>query len=76
MTLPQKMTFPQNEKPGAMANKGEKLVRVGNYARIIGISRQAVYDRIKRGVVNSVKIDGVLFICIKENHTQNRPNDP
>ena len=42
----------------------KKLVTVRNYALKVGQTVQNVYNLIKKGVVKSIKIDGVNFIEI------------
>jgi len=39
-----------------------KLIKPSEYARVSGISRQAVYAKIKKGLLKSKKIDGQIFI--------------
>ena len=39
-----------------------KLIKPSEYAKQSGISRQAVYAKIKKGVLKSKKIDGQIFI--------------
>ena len=42
----------------------EKLMKPAEYAKELGISRQAVYAKIKRGVLISKNIDGKLYIVV------------
>ena len=39
-----------------------KLIKPSEYARQSGISRQAVYAKIKKGLLKSKKVDGQIFI--------------
>jgi len=39
-----------------------KLIKPSEYARVSGISRQAVYAKIKKGLLKSKKVDGQIFI--------------
>lgn len=39
-----------------------KLIRVSTYARRHNLSVQAVYNKIAKGEIYSIKIDGVIFI--------------
>ena len=39
-----------------------ELVKVSTYAKEKGISVQAVYKQIEKGQLDSVKIDGIVFI--------------
>ena len=42
----------------------QKLVTVANYATRVGKTRQAVYFQVKQGKVQSIAIDGVIFVKI------------
>lgn len=42
----------------------EKLVKPAEYAIELGISRQAVYAKIKRGILISKNVDGKLYIVV------------
>jgi len=42
----------------------EKLIKPAEYAKEMGISRQAVYAKIKRGILKSKNIEGKLYIII------------
>jgi len=42
----------------------EKLVKPVEYAQELGISRQAVYAKIKRGILNSKEVEGKLYIVV------------
>jgi hypothetical protein len=53
----------------------EKLLKPVEYAKELGISRQAVYAQVKRGVIPSKNIDGKLYIIVEEDH-QPPPNKP
>jgi hypothetical protein len=44
----------------------EKLIKPVEYAHRLGISRQAVYAKIKRGILQSRSVDGKLYIVIDE----------
>lgn len=43
-------------------NKDSELVKVSTYAKEKGISVQAVYKKIEKGRLESVKLDGVTFV--------------
>ena len=43
-------------------NKDSELVKVSTYAKEKGISVQAVYKQIEKGQLDSVKLDGVVFV--------------
>lgn len=45
----------------------EKLIKPVEYAHQMGISRQAVYAKIKRGILQSKSVDGKLYIVLDEN---------
>ena len=42
----------------------EKLMKPAEYAKELGISRQAVYAKIKRGILTAKNVDGKLYIVI------------
>lgn len=44
----------------------EKLIKPVEYAHQLGISRQAVYAKIKRGILRSKSVDGKLYIVMDE----------
>ena len=44
----------------------EELIKPADYARKMGISRQAVYARIKKGLLPSKNIDGKIYIVTNE----------
>lgn len=44
----------------------ERLIKPVEYAQQLGISRQAVYAKIKRGIFHSKSVDGKLYIAIEE----------
>ena len=44
----------------------ERLIKPVEYAQELGISRQAVYAKIKRGILQSKSVDGKLYIVIEE----------
>lgn len=44
----------------------EKLIKPVDYAHQLGISRQAVYAKIKRGILQSKSVDGKLYIVMDE----------
>ena len=44
----------------------EKLVKPAEYARNLGISRQAVYAKIKRGILTAKNVEGKLYIVLDE----------
>ena len=48
-----------------------KLVKPIEYATSQGISRQAVYAKIKKGTLESKTVDGKMYIVIDEVETQN-----
>ncbi|MBD3797858.1 MAG: DUF3972 domain-containing protein, partial [Campylobacterales bacterium] len=41
-----------------------KLVKPAQYAKEAGISRQAVYAKIKRGTLKSKEVDDQLFVVL------------
>jgi predicted DNA-binding protein YlxM (UPF0122 family) len=42
----------------------EKLMKPAEYAKELGISRQAVYAKIKRGILSSKNVEGKLYIVV------------
>jgi len=42
----------------------EKLMKPAEYAQELGISRQAVYAKIKRGILKSKNVEGKLYIVL------------
>ena len=42
----------------------EKLMKPAEYAKELGISRQAVYAKIKRGILTAKNVDGKLYIVV------------
>jgi hypothetical protein len=52
----------------------EKLMKPAEYAKELGISRQAVYAKIKRGILTAKNVDGKLYIMVdKESSTKKSP---
>lgn len=45
----------------------EKLVKVSTYARQQNVSVQTIYNKIEKGELKCVIIDGVKFIKIEDN---------
>ena len=48
----------------------EKLMKPAEYAKELGISRQAVYAKIKRGILTAKNVDGKLYIVV-DNEAEN-----
>jgi len=42
----------------------DKLMKPAEYAKELGISRQAVYAKIKRGILTAKSVDGKLYIVV------------
>jgi predicted site-specific integrase-resolvase len=53
----------------------EKLMKPAEYAKELGISRQAVYAKIKRGILTAKSVEGKLYIVV-DNTTQNDTPKP
>lgn len=53
----------------------EKLVKPAEYAQELGISRQAVYAKIKRGILVSKHVEGKLYIVVdsETSHKESKP---
>ena len=59
----------------------EKLMKPAEYAKELGISRQAVYAKIKRGILIAKNVDGKLYIVVdrqtsKEENTKDISRNP
>jgi predicted DNA-binding protein YlxM (UPF0122 family) len=53
----------------------EKLMKPAEYAKELGISRQAVYAKIKRGILTAKNVDGKLYIVIDNTtKTEKKPS--
>ena len=48
----------------------EKLMKPAEYAQELGISRQAVYAKIKRGILTAKSVEGKLYIVVDRDLTQ------
>jgi len=48
----------------------EKLMKPAEYAKELGISRQAVYAKIKKGILTSKNVEGKLYIVVDKQHTK------
>ncbi len=48
----------------------EKLMKPAEYAKELGISRQAVYAKIKRGILTAKNVEGKLYIVVDNNNVQ------
>ena len=49
-----------------MQINSEKLQTISNYAIVKGLSRMQVYRLIRDNQLNSLEIDGILFVLIDE----------
>ena len=47
----------------------EKLMKPAEYAKELGISRQAVYAKIKRGILTAKDVEGKLYIVVDNEST-------
>jgi len=63
----------------------EKLMKPAEYAQKLGISRQAVYAKIKRGILTAKNVEGKLYIVVDKETTtsskeksqkENTPSSP
>jgi predicted site-specific integrase-resolvase len=54
----------------------EKLMKPSEYAKELGISRQAVYAKIKRGILKSKDVDGKLYIVVEQTSTKAKNSTP
>ena len=48
----------------------EKLMKPAEYAQELGISRQAVYAKIKRGILTAKNVEGKLYIVVDKDPAQ------
>jgi hypothetical protein len=48
----------------------EKLMKPAEYAKELGISRQAVYAKIKRGILTAKSVEGKLYIVVDKDPVQ------
>jgi len=48
----------------------EKLMKPSEYAKELGISRQAIYAKIKKGILKSKTVDGKLYIVVNNTSTK------
>ncbi len=53
----------------------EKLMKPAEYAKELGISRQAVYAKIKRGILTAKSVEGKLYIVV-DNTTATETSKP
>jgi small-conductance mechanosensitive channel len=51
----------------------EKLMKPAEYAKELGISRQAVYAKIKRGILTAKSVEGKLYIVVDNNSGKEHP---
>jgi len=54
----------------------EKLIKPSEYAKETGISRQAVYAKIKRGILKSKNVEGKLYIVMDSATISNATQKP
>ena len=52
----------------------EKLMKPAEYAQELGISRQAVYAKIKRGILTAKNVEGKLYIVVDKTVTKEATN--
>jgi len=52
----------------------DKLMKPAEYAKELGISRQAVYAKIKRGILKAKNVDGKLYIVVDKTEND-KPNE-
>lgn len=53
----------------------EKLLKPSEYAKRLGISRQAVYAKIKKGLLPTKQVDGKLYVVSKEVNDKTKRSD-
>jgi len=52
----------------------EKLMKPAEYAQELGISRQAVYAKIKRGILQAKNVEGKLYIVVDKTSQTTKPS--
>ena len=50
----------------------EKMMKPAEYAKELGISRQAVYAKIKRGILTAKNVDGKLYIVVDSTNKEEK----
>jgi len=53
----------------------EKLMKPAEYAKEIGISRQAVYAKIKKGILHAKNVEGKLYIVVDNDRSDSEPKN-
>ncbi len=53
----------------------EKLMKPAEYAKELGISRQAVYAKIKRGILTAKDVEGKLYIVVDTEETESKSQE-
>lgn len=54
----------------------EKLMKPAEYAKELGISRQAVYAKIKRGILTAKNVEGKLYIVVDKVNKEESDSTP
>jgi len=54
----------------------EKLMKPAEYAKELGISRQAVYAKIKRGILTAKDVEGKLYIVVDTDEVGSKNDAP
>ena len=54
----------------------EKLMKPAEYAQELGISRQAVYAKIKRGILTAKNVEGKLYIVVDKTKNEEITHHP
>ena len=54
----------------------EKLMKPAEYAQELGISRQAVYAKIKRGILTAKNVEGKLYIVVDKTKNEETAQHP
>lgn len=52
----------------------EKLMKPAEYAQELGISRQAVYAKVKRGILTAKNVEGKLYIVVDNESVEETPS--
>ncbi len=54
----------------------QNLLKPSEYAKRLGISRQAVYAKIKKGILQSKELDGKLYVVVDESKKRETKKTP
>jgi hypothetical protein len=55
--------------------RGDKRYSIPNAAKVLGLTEEAVRQRVKRGTLDSIKVGGSLFVLLNNDTSANLSND-